>query len=257
MTFNERQDMFHRMKNTDETLHIDQLPFVQLVEKLLNDDLSQLKRIGRWKVSDPYGIDMGGVARGYVSSLAKEMMEKCPDYFVRSPDGYAFFSPSTTASTMALERTYQAVGRLLGICLNSRMLLSNCFSPVICKILLMKELTLDDVKILNPDVYRTIEQICVMSDEEFDLCDFSFQYPIGNGLPPLDLVELGCQKQVLPCQRMDFLEQLIHVSLCGHLPLGYFLKGFYEIVKPSAISLFSVEELHEMVCSFFHSLFCF
>lgn len=204
------------------------------------------------------GVDLGGVTRDWFDSMAKALVEGAEDVngtslFVASADNTCLPRPlvpdegDLTYDQHVQLTKFTAIGRFLALAISKKYSLPVPLNAIVCKYLLDKSITAQDVEKLDPDFYR-IRVSQVMKVGGLEELNSALGEPLtfisaATEVQPeaRELMPGGAQIAVTDDNKQKYVELLCEHYLCGGIrrELMSMLKGFWDI--------FSLESL-ESTC---------
>lgn len=196
------------------------------------------------------GVDAGGLSREFFGILAKEMFNPNYALFTSTEDGCTF-QPNQHSSINPDHLSYfRFVGRIVGKALADGFLLDAHFTRSLYKHMLGLEPTHHDMEAIDPNYYKNLKIILEYSlidiglDLTFSIEDHSFGrnqivdlIPNGRTIPVTD--ETKAQYVSLVCQH--------RMTNAIQSQIKAYLDGFYELVSPELIVIFSPRELELLI----------
>ena len=173
-------------------------------------------------------------------------------------EGGAYFNPVISDhSTIHM----QAIGRLVGISLQKKIIFPLKFSYTIFKLILGLPISFSDLENLSPSLCKKIKYLCQLHPDDLYSHKITFVDSIGldetvnngnNTLSPsstheYELVKDGSLIPVSSANLTDYLRKLVLHRLCRHLPLEYFVLGVQDVIPRNNLCLFSPQMLQVMV----------
>lgn len=196
------------------------------------------------------GVDAGGLSREFFGILAKEMFNPNYALFTSTEDGCTF-QPNQHSSINPDHLSYfRFVGRIVGKALADGFLLDAHFTRSLYKHMLGIEPTHHDMEAIDPNYYKNLKTILEYSlidiglDLTFSIEDHSFGrnqivdlIPNGRTIPVTDGTK--AQYVSLVCQH--------RMTNAIQSQIKAYLDGFYELVSPELIVIFSPRELELLI----------
>lgn len=115
------------------------------------------------------GVDSGGIRKEFFQLLSQRLFENW-DLFEET-DGYLWIKKVSQKEKAARRKDYRVLGSILGIAAYNGAVLNLCFPHVFYKKLLGAETTLEDLRQVDPGLYKTLTGLESMSASEVEnLC---------------------------------------------------------------------------------------
>lgn len=207
-------------------------------------------------------IDAGGPYREVIENIAREVQSPALPLFIRTPNGRAdvglnrdAFVPRTSSKSLLHARLYKFLGRLFGLALRTKTLMNLNFPSIVWKPMVGDEVTEDDVKAVDSNVFQTIEPIQTLIskgvsrdtfDTQFNSTRFEYLQSDGKRVPLLPgggtrSVKLTNYKQFIRLYREARLREFeFHCSAMR--------SGLGEVVPLKSLALMTWRELEMLVC---------
>jgi ubiquitin-protein ligase E3 C len=240
-------------------------------DQLYNDSMEQLNRLGqnlkkRVQVSftnqhgsREAGIDGGGVFKEFLDDLIKDAFD--PNSKHGTFQGPLFLeTPLQTLSvntrlpvTQEVLSHYQFLGRVLGKAVYESILVEPQFCLPFLAQLLGKHNALDDLKNLDPELYRNLRSLREMNSENIDaLCETFIVTTERSGSSKSQTVELipgGSSIAVTKDNAVRYIHLRAHrrLNIDSNVQTNAFLNGFRDLIPASWVRLFSPYELQRLI----------
>jgi len=196
------------------------------------------------------GVDAGGLSREFFGILAKEMFNPNYALFTSTEDGCTF-QPNPNSSINPDHLSYfRFVGRIVGKAVADGFLLDAHFTRSLYKHMLGIEPTHHDMEAIDPDYYKNLKMILEYNladiglDLTFSIDDISFGrsqiidlIPGGRNIPVTD--ETKSRYVSLVCKH--------RMTTSIKSQIKAYLDGFYELVSPDLIAIFTPRELELLI----------
>eukprot|EP00029_Vermamoeba_vermiformis_P000446 TRINITY_DN1050_c0_g2_i1.p1 TRINITY_DN1050_c0_g2~~TRINITY_DN1050_c0_g2_i1.p1 ORF type:complete len:725 (-),score=207.85 TRINITY_DN1050_c0_g2_i1:153-2327(-) len=233
-------------------------PFLELRvrrEHLIEDSLSQLSAADRTDLVKELkvqfvgeeGIDEGGVSKEWFQLIVKEIFD--PKYGMFIEDEVNRLQWFNSASRDFPE--FELTGILLGLAIYNGVILDMHLPVVVYKKLLGLKLSLEDVKQVNPGLYRGLKQLNDYDGDVEDL-DLTFQivYDFFGQNIVHNLLLNGANIPVTNDNKQQYIDLYVQYLLEESVKqqFDWFLKGFRHVMQTDLASLFLPEELELLVC---------
>lgn len=197
------------------------------------------------------GIDAGGLTREWYSVLSREVFN--PNYCLFTPafDG-ATFQPNPLSNINSNHLDYfKFVGRVIGKAVVDGHLMDGHFTRSFYKHILGVPIDYTDIEGVEPEFYKSLKQIL-----EFSLSDLGLELTFSTDVQSfgkyevVDLIPGGKNIPVTDLNKMDYVRLISHHIMTSAIrsQIESFLEGFYDLVPPELISIFSPTELELLIC---------
>jgi hypothetical protein len=211
---------------------------------LANLDPLTLTRTLHIKYDGETGLDYGGMSRDWFLSLSEEMMSEKFELFVRK--GNEYFINHHADSAQHIERFY-FVGTIMGLAIYHGKLFHSYFNFPFYKSVLERDLTMDDLQLIDEQLYKSLKYIQENDTGIDDLClTFSVVEELPDGTErEVDLKEKGRNIAVTKENKKEYLELCVQYYLHrGDKQINAIKSGLYEFVPLNLLtSLFDPEDL--------------
>ena len=197
------------------------------------------------------GIDAGGVSREWFKVLAREIFR--PDYalFTAVNDG-STFQPNPLSYWNPDHLDYfKFVGRFIGKAVVDNQLLDAHFTRSFYKHLLGVQVDMSDIEAVEPDYYKSLVQLLEYKLEDIGLeLTFSAETDVFGKHTVVDLIEGGSKIAVTDENKGDYVRLVCHhrMTTAIRVQIESFLEGFYDLVPPDLVSIFSPTEIELIIC---------
>jgi len=196
------------------------------------------------------GVDAGGLSREFFGILAKEMFNPNYALFTSTEDGCTF-QPNQHSSINRDHLDYfRFVGRIVGKAVADGFLLDAHFTRSLYKHMLGLKPTYHDMQAIDPDYYKNLKMILDYNLEDIGL-DLTFS-TITHWFGRSQTVDLIPNGRNIPVTDKD-KEKYVNL-VCQHrmttaieMQIKAYLDGFYDLIKPKLISIFTPKELELLI----------
>jgi len=147
---------------------------------------------------------------------------------------------------------FHFMGRLMGKALLEDHQVAYHMTPHIYKCLVGADFTMDDVEVLDPRYFRTMQQLDQVPD--FDTLCLNFttteEVPFGGGTREVELVAGGADIMVTERNLSEYKEALKNYLLIGRVKeqLRIFLLGVDDAIPLAYLSVFKAHEMEVLMC---------
>jgi E3 ubiquitin-protein ligase HUWE1 len=196
------------------------------------------------------GVDAGGLSREFFGILAKEIFNPNYALFTSTEDGCTF-QPNSNSSINPDHLSYfRFVGRIVGKAVADGFLLDAHFTRSLYKHMLGIKLTHHDMEAIDPDYYRNLKTIL-----EFNLADigleltFSIEDHSFGRSQVIDLLPNGRTIHVTEETKEEYVRLVCEHRMTTAISsqIKAYLDGFYELVSPELIAVFTPRELELLI----------
>jgi len=207
-------------------------------------------------------IDAGGPYRDSIETICRELQSPALPLFVRTPNGRMdagrnrdSYVPRSSSKSLLHKALYTFLGRLFGLAIRTKFLLSLNFPSIVWKPLVGDNPNDQDVRSVDQTALSSIDPILALvqqgvSEEEFNsqFARVRFTWCQCDGKVS-ELVKGGSQRSV----NKDNYQSYIELSRSARLTefdfhLSAIRKGLGEVVSLSTLSLFTWKEIEMIVC---------
>jgi E3 ubiquitin-protein ligase HUWE1 len=196
------------------------------------------------------GVDAGGLSREFFGILAKEIFNRNYALFTSTEDGCTF-QPNQNSSINPDHLSYfRFVGRIVGKAVSDGFLLDAHFTRSLYKHMLGMRPTYHDMEAIDPNYYRNLKTIL-----EYDLADlgldlnFSIEDHSFGRSQTIDLIPNGRSVPVTEKNKEEYVRLVCQhrMTTAIQAQIKAYLDGFYELVPPELISIFTPRELELLI----------
>lgn len=196
------------------------------------------------------GVDAGGVSREFFEILAKEIFNPNYALFTSTEDGCTF-QPNPNSNINPDHLSYfRFVGRIVGKAVADSFCLDAHFTRSLYKHMLGLEPTHHDMEAIDPDYYRNLNTILEynLADIGLDLT-FSIQDNSFGRQQVIDLIPNGRNIPVTEQNKEEYVRKICQHRMTTSIQsqIKAYLDGFYELVSPELISVFTPGELELLI----------
>jgi E3 ubiquitin-protein ligase HUWE1 len=199
---------------------------------------------------DEEGIDAGGLSREFFAILAKEIFNPNYALFTATEDGCTF-QPNPNSSINPDHLSYfRFVGRIVGKAVVDGFLLDAHFTRSLYKHMLGVEPTHEDMEAIDPDYYRNLKTILEYPLEDIGLdLTFSIEDHSFGRSQVIDLVPNGRKTPVVDENKEKYVKLVCQHRMTTAIKnqIKAYLDGFYELVNPELIAIFTPRELELLI----------
>ncbi|KAG5517992.1 hypothetical protein PMAC_000447 [Pneumocystis sp. 'macacae'] len=197
------------------------------------------------------GIDGGGITKEFLVSICKQALDTGFGLFCETHEHLLYPNPHSYACEPAQLQCFEFLGRLIGKCIYETILLDVTFAPFFLMKLLGKVSHLDDLFILDPELYKGLIFLKrYTGDVENDLfLNFtSIEEEFGKFVT-VELIPGGSSVSVTKRNRLQYIYTLADYRLNKVISKqsNAFFKGLSEIIDIKWLSMFSCQELQNLI----------
>uniref|UniRef100_A0A7S0C7I7 HECT-type E3 ubiquitin transferase n=1 Tax=Proboscia inermis TaxID=420281 RepID=A0A7S0C7I7_9STRA len=196
------------------------------------------------------GVDAGGLSREFFGILAKEMFNPNYALFTSTEDGCTF-QPNPNSSINPEHLSYfRFVGRIVGKAVVDGFLLDAHFTRSLYKHMLGSKPTHHDMEAIDPDYYKNLKMILEynLADIGLDLTFSTEDHSFGRS-QTIDLIPDGRNVHVTEDTKAKYVSLVCQHRMTTAIDrqIKSYLEGFYDLVKPELISIFTAKELELLI----------
>jgi E3 ubiquitin-protein ligase HUWE1 len=196
------------------------------------------------------GVDAGGLSREFFAILAKEIFNPNYALFTSTEDGCTF-QPNPNSSINPDHLSYfRFVGRIVGKAVADGFLLDAHFTRSLYKHMLGLQPTHHDMEAIDPDYYRNLKTILEYNLEDIGLdLTFSIDDLSFGRSQAIDLVPNGRRTAVTEDNKDEYVRLVCQHRMTTAIQsqIKAYLDGFYELVSPDLIAIFTPRELELLI----------
>ncbi|XP_019619950.1 PREDICTED: probable E3 ubiquitin-protein ligase HERC4 isoform X1 [Branchiostoma belcheri] len=236
-------------------------PYLVLIvsrENLVQDTLNQLMKQASADLKKPLkvifigeeAIDAGGLKKEFFLLIIKEVMD---------PKFGMFRHYEETQSVWFHDRSFEEssmfflIGVLCGLAIYNSTIIDLPFPLALYKKLLKRNVTLDDLKQMQPDVGSGLEQLLGYNGDDFEdvFClNFTIACEYYGSIETVELVKNGNNISVTKENREEYVNAYVEHVLNKSVENQFdaFGTGFHKVCGGKVLELFHPKELMAMVC---------
>jgi len=258
--FNHQLSLYRRNSQLVNSIPSHSLHLHVRREYVFEDSYDQLRGrskdeilLGRLQVTfnNEQGIDAGGLTREWFSVLSKEIFNPNYALFTSALDG-ATFQPNPFSMINSNHLSYfKFIGNVIGKAINDGQLMDAHFTRSFYKHLLGIPVDYVDIEATEPDYYNTLKQILDSPLESLMIdLTFSAESQIFGKTEVVDLIPNGRNIPVTDENKFDYVRLISHHRMTTAIKaqIESFLDGFYQLIPPELISIFSPAEIELLIC---------
>lgn len=207
-----------------------------LLENIKIDDLKKQIKI---TFKNEEGVDSGGIRKEYFQLLSEELSED-DDLFV-AKNNALWIKPTTNI------KKFEILGKIIGIALYNDVILNIPFPSLFFKKLLEKEIELNDLIEIEPEIYSSLNNLKKCTTEELNSLELTFRINFNN--KDVDLLENGSKIKVTKCNISEFVRLYMYFLIEKSIIKQFkaIKKGFNCIIKRESISFLQPKELEKII----------
>ncbi|XP_051960105.1 E3 ubiquitin-protein ligase NEDD4-like isoform X3 [Xyrauchen texanus] len=197
------------------------------------------------------GLDYGGVAREWFFLLSKEMFNPYYGLFEYSAtDNYTLQINSNSGLCNEDHLSYfKFIGRVAGMAVYHGKLLDGFFIRPFYKMMLGKQITLNDMESVDSEYYNSLKWILENDPTELDL-RFCIDEDNFGQTYQVDLKPSGSDMVVTNDNKKEYIDLVIQWRFVNRVQkqMNAFLEGFTELTPIDLIKIFDENELELLMC---------
>uniref|UniRef100_A0A7S4I2I9 HECT-type E3 ubiquitin transferase n=1 Tax=Vannella robusta TaxID=1487602 RepID=A0A7S4I2I9_9EUKA len=219
------------------------------MELHLIHDPSVFKRQLKVKFEGEEGIDEGGLQKEFFQLIIKELFDEKFGMFTWNKESNRYWISHTSEDT----KEFLLIGLILGLAIYNGVILDIHFPKVLYKKLMGISVGFDDVKEVEPTVWKNLNELHEYSgddmEEVFGL-NFQVMYDYYGHSNCYNLIENGDSVLVNQSNKEKYIELytkwILEVSV--EKQFEAFLKGFKYVCTGLFFEIFRVEEVELLIC---------
>ncbi|XP_015446292.2 E3 ubiquitin-protein ligase NEDD4-like isoform X7 [Pteropus alecto] len=197
------------------------------------------------------GLDYGGVAREWFFLLSKEMFNPYYGLFEYSAtDNYTLqINPNSGLCNEDHLSYFTFIGRVAGLAVFHGKLLDGFFIRPFYKMMLGKQITLNDMESVDSEYYNSLKWILENDPTELDLMFCIDEENFGQTYQ-VDLKPNGSEIMVTNENKREYIDLVIQWRFVNRVQkqMNAFLEGFTELLPIDLIKIFDENELELLMC---------
>ncbi|XP_042634654.1 E3 ubiquitin-protein ligase NEDD4-like isoform X10 [Cyprinus carpio] len=197
------------------------------------------------------GLDYGGVAREWFFLLSKEMFNPYYGLFEYSAtDNYTLQINSNSGLCNEDHLSYfKFIGRVAGMAVYHGKLLDGFFIRPFYKMMLGKQITLNDMESVDSEYYNSLKWILENDPTELDL-RFCIDEDNFGQTYQVDLKPSGSDMVITNDNKKEYIDLVIQWRFVNRVQkqMNAFLEGFTELIAIDLIKIFDENELELLMC---------
>lgn len=221
-------------------------------EAFNNVDPQDFRKIFRFEFIGEPGIDAGGVAREFYQLASAALFDANNGLFMSSAINQTCMqiNPASGLANEAHLDFFAFAGRLLAKALFDQQLVAAHLVRPLYKQILGWPIGLHDLEHLDYDTYKGLLSTLDLEDVSVLCLDLTVDEERYGERFTVELVPNGAEIALTNERLRDFLEQQITYRTCRRVEeqLSAMLRGFYDVLPPSLLSVFDFQELELLLC---------
>uniref|UniRef100_A0A4W4FUZ1 HECT-type E3 ubiquitin transferase n=1 Tax=Electrophorus electricus TaxID=8005 RepID=A0A4W4FUZ1_ELEEL len=197
------------------------------------------------------GLDYGGVAREWFFLLSKEMFNPYYGLFEYSAtDNYTLqINPNSGLCNEDHLSYFKFIGRVAGMAVYHGKLLDGFFIRPFYKMMLGKQITLNDMESVDSEYYNSLKWILENDPMELDL-RFCIDEDNFGQTYQVDLKPSGSDMVVTNDNKKEYIDLVIQWRFVNRVQkqMNAFMEGFTELILIDLIKIFDENELELLMC---------
>jgi hypothetical protein len=192
------------------------------------------------KFEGEIGLDYGGMSREWFLSLSNEIVNI--DHLFRKSGQYHYVIDYQYYLNERSLEYFQFIGMLIGLAVYNNRLFNTYFVPAFFKALIDVNSTLDDVKNVDPGIYKSLKYV-----KDNNVGDLSLTFCVTENNKEIDLIKGGSEIEVTEENKDDYLNQCVNYYL--GLPVEPILAiktGLFKFINQDMLREFNCDELRKL-----------
>eukprot|EP00761_Pharyngomonas_kirbyi_P013978 gb/GECH01014008.1/.p1 GENE.gb/GECH01014008.1/~~gb/GECH01014008.1/.p1 ORF type:complete len:721 (+),score=180.72 gb/GECH01014008.1/:1-2163(+) len=228
-------------------IHRENLIYTALTQ--LTEKQDELKKPLRVQFAGEQGLDEGGVRKEFFQLVVREIFDVNYGMFTYNEDTRTFwFNPNSFET----EGEFKLIGIIIGLAIYNQVILDVHFPLVVYKKLLRQKTSLKDIKSIDPELERGLEQLLNYDgDVEETFCrTFEFESEAFGERVHHELKPGGSEVPVTNENREEFIDLYVDYFLNKSIQAQFdaFQEGFEMVIGGPILKMFRSEELEQLVC---------
>ncbi|CAM6124002.1 unnamed protein product [Calypogeia fissa] len=228
---------------------------------IIHDTLLQLQAYPTYDFKKPLkvvfegeaGIDEGGITKEFFQLLVRELFNVSYGMFTYNEESRTIWF---NVNSMESESEFRLVGIVLGLAIYNGVILDIHFPMVVYKKIMEMTLNLDDLKDVQPQLWRSFQKLLEFDGDvatTFSLT-FEVEYEYFGEIRTHELEPRGAEIMVTNENRRRYVDLYVKYLLEDSIDKQFkaFLSGFMLVCAGPALSLFRHEELELLICGLPH-----
>lgn len=210
----------------------------------------------RWMVSfvneqglEEAGLDGGGLLKELLTEVSKKGFDPRYGLFESNTDGEIYPSPTADNVEHGLE-LLEVMGKMIGKAVFEGVLVEVSLANFFAANLLGRYSYLDSLPSFDKDLHRNLVRLKQYEGDAADLClDFTIEEMVFGQRVVHELRPGGKDIPVTNENKLQYVHLVAHWKLNKSMGkvMGAFARGFYSVVEPQWLQIFSVKELTQLL----------
>jgi hypothetical protein len=212
-----------------------------------------LRKIWKFEFIGEEGIDAGGLAREWFQLVTEEIFN--PDnglwQYSQVNQMCMDINPASELSHPEDHLVYfRFLGRILGKALFDRQLVSGHMVRHLYKHLLGWPITLEDLELVDTEIYSSLKQLMDLEDVSMLCLDFTSTENYLGQMKSIELVKNGADIEVTNDNLPEYMECCLKYRMLGRVKpqLTELLLGFFDVLPEPLLTVFDFQELELLMC---------
>eukprot|EP00833_Pecoramyces_ruminatium_P015380 jgi/Orpsp1_1/1189412/evm.model.d7180000071860.1 len=222
--------------------------FQDAYDAIMKKTVYELKKNFKIKYTGEEGVDAGGLISDFFFNISKELTN--PKYSLFTCSNESSYNLRIDPSSRILKpyeyfHYYKFVGRLMGMAIFHNQYLAVSFIIPIYKLLLNKELELNDLKDVDPSLYSNLKWILEHYISINDGYTFSRNITILGKVKTIELIPNGSKIYVNNSNKEKYIKLMVEsiINYDIEKQLDGIKQGFNEIIPNDLLSNFNEHDL--------------
>ena len=210
-----------------------------------NDLLKEFRIIFLGEISN----DAGGLTKEWITLLIKEFFDESRGLFIRTSNGdNTYIVPMNYDND--LTSYYYAFGKILAKALLENIPVTCPLNAVFFKHLIGEDIIYDDLKMIDEQLYNSLNYMRENNIEGIFFSTFSFENDVKGKKELQELIPNGSEIQVTEENKCDYIEQRSNFELFfgTKSPISIIRDGFFSFFPIEALSGLKGSELTSAIC---------
>eukprot|EP00817_Percolomonadidae_sp_ATCC50343_P006503 CAMPEP_0117430666 /NCGR_PEP_ID=MMETSP0758-20121206/10223_1 /TAXON_ID=63605 /ORGANISM="Percolomonas cosmopolitus, Strain AE-1 (ATCC 50343)" /LENGTH=1326 /DNA_ID=CAMNT_0005218949 /DNA_START=940 /DNA_END=4917 /DNA_ORIENTATION=- len=221
--------------------------YIDAYFELHNRPADRLKMPLHVSFRDEPGVDAGGLTREFFQLLSRDMFNPNYALFTQAPNGLYQPNPNSSVNNLHLEY-FKFIGQVLAMSLYNHAMVDAYFTRPFYKYILGIPVSNHDIETVDPDLSKNFNWM--LNNDITDILDYTFTTPVNKfgERKEIPLKENGEHIPVTNENKHEYVQLRIqYMTEQIRDQLEAFLKGFYELIPRSWISVFTPQELELLI----------
>lgn len=201
--------------------------------------------------SNEQGIDAGGLTREYYSLLSREIFNPNYALFTSVGSNNVIYQPNPHSNFNNDHLAYfKFIGQIIAKAITDGYLLDVHFTRSFYKHILGQMVTLQDLEAIEPDMYKSLNQILETPLEYLGLeLKFTAEVNEFGNRNEVDLIPDGKNINVTDENKQHYIHMLAQHRMTSAIKeqTSAFLEGFHDLIPAELISIFDAQELELLI----------